>query len=187
MKSKFYQDFLQIRNEIAYEELGTNPYYNQHYIEDFLKKDVPYISLWSGLLNNGVRYSNQPIEGFIVKLKSELDDCSISMGKRPLQARIFFQYTHQRTQELGNKYINNLSNRRLSIMPKALDVTITPLEIMDLNENWKGKTDPPRTKFSYLQTKNVSKMKTHLTLKKKKTFGKAKAMELYKNVEIQKI
>lgn len=155
--------------------MGSNPYYNQLYIEEFLKKDVPYLSLWSGLLNNGVRYSNQPIEGYIGKLKGELDDCSISMGKRPLPAKSFFQYSHQRTKELGNKYINNLGNRRLSIMPKTVEATITPLEMMDLNENWKGKTDPPRTKFSYLQTKNVSKMKTHFEIEEEEEVWKGES------------
>lgn len=74
-KSQFYQDFLvqkdDVKKSLTYcDENSANPYYNEKYLDEFLKKDVPYLSLWSGLLNNSVRYSNQSIEGYIGRYKS---------------------------------------------------------------------------------------------------------------------
>lgn len=166
IKSPFYQDFLTIKMEVpiqdcdAYQLYGKNPYYCPAYLEDFLKKDVPYISLWSGLLNNGMRYSNQSIEGYIGKIKKEMDDCSISLGQRPIPPRKFFQFSNERTKELGNKFLHNLGNSQLSNMPNKLrkDLDVSTLDTLTSKENWKGQGDGPRAKFSYLESRNLKKI-----------------------------
>lgn len=48
------------------------------------------------------------------------------------------------------------------------------LNIFDIKENWKVKTGAPRTKYSYLKTKNVEAINTEVEIWKGESGGSSK-------------
>lgn len=46
------------------------------------------------------RYHNNFIEGYFGKIKTELDNLTVSIGQRPLRTRVFFQQSKLRTDKI---------------------------------------------------------------------------------------
>lgn len=100
VKSPFYKDILKIIESVDVEEEISNElnqFFSSKLFNIVMKKHVPYVFLWTGLINSGKRYSYNSCEGFFGKFKKELDTKAVKIGQRPIRTTTFFEESHTRT------------------------------------------------------------------------------------------
>ncbi|KAG5879523.1 hypothetical protein JTB14_029889 [Gonioctena quinquepunctata] len=126
-----------------------NLYYNPDFFNIVMRKYIPYVSLWSGLLLNGLkRKSNAPVERWYGILKNNiLNNCmrqKCSRVVRKIRKYTLFVYNEEKL-GISNKNEKKVHKQKLSMNPQHSEENDRGLASQ---ENW-SKRD--KMTFSYFQ------------------------------------
>lgn len=108
--SAFYQYFVKASNHednITLNSNELNPYFNKDFFDSFLKRYIPYVPMWSGVLSGGQRFSNAPVERWFGLVKNHIlggqSNQKCSRVLRKLRKHILF---------VSKEVIFNIKNRK---------------------------------------------------------------------------
>lgn len=171
-RSLFYSRFQIIKNEI-HDKLVTykvqdkkNVYYDENYLNEFISKCIPYIPLWTPIMNvkvnNGIteRQSNATVESHFKTLKQSLLECQTKLKSgRFLEScrgnvlNVYKQCMHNIRQKRATKSLKSTAKRQLEFKCKTYEDIVqnnsykrhTDEAHLDAEEKW-GRT-PKRQKY----------------------------------------
>lgn len=166
-------------------EYKMNGYLEESYLQEFTNKFIPFIALWTPIMNtkvgNGVenRQSNATVEAYFKKLKKDMlnGDCRLKCSRLVKTTRHYNLNVHKQTKyTIRRKRCTRVldfesKSKQLSLKPRMESLNENHLEVQ---ENWGKKEKQPKhlqpvlyrpfTKLSLKVPKSVNKIVEEKTI-----------------------
>lgn len=114
-----------------------NSYYNRKVLEFFLKKFVPFLPAWSGLLCNPEhRYCNSFVENYFAQTKKKVRSKILKIGKLPTKCLRVLKAMRGEVQYIYDQLLYKVPKKRLSTAKKrklSVPTVRTGLELSNVS------------------------------------------------------